>query len=399
MRRLAFGLCLGLATVAVAACGSSGSGSGGGGPVVIGTSVSKTGALAFAAPQILAGYDQAISQVNAAGGLDVGGKKRTVKLVVLDNASDPNQATAQVHTLVDQDGAVALLGAATPPINQPEASVAESLKTPFITAVEPVNPWIAAGRKWHYAFQFGFDNRQAIADEYKALDGLKTNKKIALFTDNEIDGQQWSSTEPQFAAQNGYKIVSHAVFPVGTTDYKSFVLQAKSAGADVVIAQMQPPDGIALWKQMKALGYTPKAVFCEKCGATAAFVAAVGPASDGTMTAGFWTSKAALPDTAMIESTLGKKFPDDPDLALAVWAYTAPRVLMDAIVKAGSTDAGKVQAALAATNASYPIGHIQFTDNNSATTPSYMEQWQGKAALQVVPSSGSTVQFPADGFK
>jgi branched-chain amino acid transport system substrate-binding protein len=193
--------------------------------------------------------------------------------------------------------------------------------------------------------------------------------------------------------------VSHPVFPVGTTDFKSFVLQAKQAGASVVIAQMVPPDGIALWKQMKALAYTPQAAFCEKCGDSGAFPAALGGVANGTLTAGFWTSQAGLPDTAHIKATLGKTFKDDPDLSIAVWAYTAPKVLMDAIVKAGSTDPAKVQAALAATNATYPFAHIQFTSNNAATTPSYMEQWQGGAAIQVYPPTSAKLQFPAAGLK
>ncbi len=403
MTRFAAAVCLAVATLTLAACGSSsssGGGGGAGGPVVIGTSISKTGPLGVFAPLILAGYNQAIQDVNSAGGLDVAGKKRKVRLVVLDNASDPNQATQQVRQLVDQNSAVALLGGATPPINQPEAGVAESLRVPFLSSIQPVNPWIAAGRQWHYGFEFGFDNQNAIKDEYKALNLVKTNKKVALFTDNEVDGQQWAKTDPQLAASAGYKVVSRAVFPVGTTDFKSFVQQAKQAGAGIVITQMIPPDGIALWKQMKALNFKPQIAFCEKCGATGAFVGALGPVANGTLTAGFWTSSANLPDTAHIKATLGQTLKTDPDLAIAVWSYTAGKVLMDAITKAGSTDAAKVRTALAATNGSYPIGHVQFTNNNSSTIPSYQVQWQGPQAVQVYPPvAGAKLQFPSTGLQ
>lgn len=399
MKRLATAAGVVATALVIAACGSSGSG-GASGPVTLGTSISKTGPLGTFAPLILAGYDQAIADVNAAGGLNVGGKKRRVVLKVLDNASDPTTATAQVRQLVDQDGVVALLGGATPPINQPEGGVAEALQVPFLASIQPVNPWVAAGRKWHYAFAMGFNNDNAINDEYQVLNLVKTNKKIALFTDNEVDGQDWSKAEPVYAAKYGYKIVSHAVFPVGTTDFTSFVQQAKAAGASIVITQMLPPDGIALWKTMKALSFKPQIAFCEKCGATGAFVGALGPIAQGTLTAGFWTSSAGLPDTAHLKATLGQKFKDDPDLAIAVWSYAAARVMMDAISHAGSTDPAKIRAALAATDAEYPIGRVQFTDNNGATIPSYQVQWQGSQAFEVYPKvPGVKLEFPSRGLQ
>jgi len=49
----------------------------------------------------------------------------------------------------------------------------------------------------------------------------------------------------------------------------------------VLIAQMIPPDAIALWKQMKASNYVPRAAFCEKCASVTAFAQALGRSPTG----------------------------------------------------------------------------------------------------------------------
>jgi branched-chain amino acid transport system substrate-binding protein len=400
LRRAGAAACVAALTGAVAACGGNGSG-GGDGDVVIGASISSTGALAQFAPLITSGYENAVQRVNAQGGLQVGETRRKVRLVLLDNRSDPNQAAAQIRALVNQKGAVALLGAATPPITIPQASTAEALRIPYVTSITPVGPWLAGSKSgWRYAWDFFFDPGNAVDVEFKTADLAKSNKKVALFTDNEADGKAWAQIVQAKAPAAGYSVVTHATFPVGTTNFRSFVSEAKAKGADIVIAQMVPPDGIALWKQMKALGFKPKVAFCEKCGDAGAFPKAVGPAANGTSTNGFWTSEQNLPGTSEAKATLGKKFDNDPDLSLAVASMTAADVLLDAIKAAGTTDAAKVNAAIARTDKTYTFAPIKFGKGNAAVTPSVMQQWQGGTAVQVYPvTDGARFQFPAEGLR
>jgi branched-chain amino acid transport system substrate-binding protein len=385
----------------LAACGSSGSGSSGSGPITLGASISQTGALATFAPLITAGYTDAINRVNAQGGLKVGDARRKVKLVLLDNTSDANTAAQQIRTLVTQDGAVALLGAATPPITVPEAAAAEAQRTPYVTSITPVGSWLAATKSAsHYAWDFFFDPPNAVAAEFKTADMAATNHKVALFTDNEADGVAWGTLVSKLGPAAGYSIVMHAVFPVGTTDFRSFVQQAAARNADIVIAQMTPPDGIALWKQMAGLGYHPKMAFCEKCAATGAFPQALGALANGTNTQGFWSSAEHLPGTAQVEADLGGKFGNDLDLSIAVASDTAAQLLMDAIARAGSTDAAKINAAIGQTDQTYTFAHIKFGAGNAAVTPSLMEQWQGTKAVQVYPAvPGARLEFPAAGLQ
>src|SRR6202030_1698869 len=61
-------------------------------PVTIGFSLAKTGLFATATPAQLNAYHFWRDQVNAKGGLDVGGVKRQVEFVEYDDQSNPTSA-------------------------------------------------------------------------------------------------------------------------------------------------------------------------------------------------------------------------------------------------------------------------------------------------------------------
>ncbi len=184
--------------LALAACSSgtadapSGGGSAGGGsgePVILGSSLSMTGSLGQFGVALKAGYEQLVSDVNAAGGLDVGATKRQVQLKVLDNRSDPNTTTQQVRELVLQDSAVAVLGACTPPVVIPGALAAEQQKVPFVTSCNPVNAFQAGNPAgWKYSWDLFFSENEQAKHAMESLASTPSDKKVAVFTDNEPDG-------------------------------------------------------------------------------------------------------------------------------------------------------------------------------------------------------------------
>jgi branched-chain amino acid transport system substrate-binding protein len=61
-------------------------------PVRFGFSIAKTGRFASAATSQIATYDFWKDQVNAAGGLDVAGKRRPIEFVSYDDQGNPAQS-------------------------------------------------------------------------------------------------------------------------------------------------------------------------------------------------------------------------------------------------------------------------------------------------------------------
>ncbi|HEV2661337.1 MAG TPA: ABC transporter substrate-binding protein [Ktedonobacteraceae bacterium] len=397
-RKVATILLLALFMTSLAACG--GGAAGGTQTLVIVTTLPMTGPLGPFGPLIQTGYMKAINDINASGGLSVGGTKYKVQLTVLDNKSDPNTASQQARTLLLKNNAVALLGAATPALSIPISDIGEQLKRPVVQSITPVQAWLGARPAgWNYSWDMFFDENQMTNLQFQTSALVKTNKRIALFTDTEEDGitmgKLWTQKAPQF----GYQIAYHAQFPVGTTNFSSQIAAAQAAKADVLIAQMIPPDAAGLWKQMKSLGYQPKTAFCEKCAASSAWKQILGPLAEGTMTVDWWSPSLGLPETSTFVSNYGKNG-ITTDVSAIVAANSTARVLLDAIAQANSLDPAAINTALGKINKTYPLGHIQFGTNHAAPVPVVMDQWQGVNMVRVYPATqGSThMESPIPGL-
>jgi branched-chain amino acid transport system substrate-binding protein len=394
--------------LAVAACsgssgaGSSNSGGNSGAAVVIGATLSLTGSLGMLGQPLKAGYEQEIAHVNAAGGIAIGGTKEKLKLVVLDNDSDPNTASSQASELVRQDHAVALLGSATPLIVTPTALVAEQLRVPFLTSLMPVEAF-ASGDKagWNYSWDVFSDEQQQAANTAKALASAPGNKKVVLFTDNEPDSVvERPLYEAAFKA-DGLDVVGDYTFPVGTTDFSSFIADAKAKGGQLLAGQMAQADGVALWKQLKSSGFHPKAAFLAKAADADSWWQSLGSLAQDALSEGYWSPSQASPgQLATITPTLGKKYAGSPDYAAAAVAYAVAEVLTDALAKAGNTNPGKLNTAISQTDAQTTAGLIKFNQStHTATTPSYITQWQNGKLIQVQPlAPGATFDVPTAGL-
>lgn len=387
--------------LSIAACGAAGGGAASNQSVVIGATLPLTGPLSAVGPILKAAYQAAVDDANAAGGIEVNGTKAKINLVVLDNTSDPNTASSQATTLYLQDNAVALLGPFTPPLTIAVSNVAERLKRPLIATATPVEAWLA-GRSsgWHYSWDVFFDENQQTSLVFQTAALTTTNKRIALFTDTEQDGVTMGKLWLQKAPQYGYTIVYHAVFPVGTTNFSSQIAAAKAANAQVLISQMIPPDATALWKQMKSLSYSPIIAEAEKGASTSTWPQGLGPVAEGALCSNFWSRSLGYPGTNDLIAKSDKAgFTASSEQSGFVAGYSITQVLLDAMVRANSTDPAKLNTAIGQTDKTYTLGPIKFGTNNADAIPAIMLQWQNSNTVQVYPQvSGVTFESPAQGL-
>ena len=367
----------------VAAC-SGGGGRGGpsnadaktvnaGGAIVIGTTLSLTGSLAALGQPLAAGYRQEIANVNAAGGILIGGIREKLKLVVLDNGGDPSRAAAQATELVRTDHAVALLGPATALIVTPTALTAEQLRVPLVTSQMPVEAF-ANGDKtgWTYSWDLFYDEQQQAADAARALASAPGDKKVALFTDDEPDSVvERPLYEAAFTAA-GLKVVGDYTFPVGTTDFAPFVSQARAAGAQLLAGQLAPADSAALVKQLTSSGFRPKAAFLAGTSNAGYQSPAFGRVSQDPLSAGYWSPGQASPgQLALISPTLGREYSGRPDYAPAAIGYAVAEVLTDALAAAGSANPVTLNSAIAHTDARTTAGLVTFSQFTHTAITAY----------------------------
>ena len=230
---------------------------------------------------------------------------------------------------------------------------------------------------------------------FQTSDLVQTNKKVALFTDTGEDGKAMGALWEQQAPKFGYTIAYRANFPVGTTDFSQFVQKAKASGAEVVIAQIIPPDAVALWKQMKALGYQPKTAWPEK-GGTVSFDKAAGPLAEGASVFGWWTPTNGNEGGQALYDANTAQFGDGLGTQTVISSYAMVQVLADAITRAGSTEPDAVNAALAQTkDLKTVLASITMGEDHRAVIPVSAVQWQGAAQPTVWPADQATAKLLA----
>jgi branched-chain amino acid transport system substrate-binding protein len=362
--------------------------------IVIGASLPLSGPLAGFGSFQQWGYKRAVDEVNKAGGIAINGQKKTVKLVIRDDKTDPNQTAANTETLISRDHAVALLGSCTPVLVNAGALVAERAKKPLVTGCDPLEAFKSV-RKWNYVWDIFFDEPELAFAELKAVEeaGANTNKKLAIWHDNGPDGQVvGGKLWPEVAKSFGYEVVQNAEFPIDNAQFTSIIAEAKSKGADVVLIDAITPQAVAIRKQMAAAGYTPKVVDIEKGAEPVQFAEALGKLSDGVLVGGYWDPSFPYPGA----SDLAKAFESETKLSSSQHiadSHAAAQVLLDAIAAAGSTDPEKINAALAKTDKTYVVGPVKFDENHTAKLPIVALQWQGGKTVIIWPKSAKTGDF------
>jgi branched-chain amino acid transport system substrate-binding protein len=398
---LAAALLLVAAALLAAGCGSSSGGSsdsGGGKTVVIGVDASMSGPLAgFGAFEKWA-VETAAADQNAKGGVTVDGEKATIKIVLLDDKSDANVASSNVDTLINKEGAVAIIGPVTPSVGNPAALAAEKSGIPYLETGNPLEPFMAV-KDWKYAYDFFVSGVELGDDNFKVMTDLglkaKTNSIVATCVDNSPDGPVFDAMWTAAAKKYGWKQVKMPPYPASATEFNSLIQKVKESGADYMIALGDTPQLVALRKQMDAAGLKPKILDFARGAQLQQFADSLGSLSNGVMIESYWLPELPYPGAAEV----GKRYTADTGQSMGQILgpeYAAGQIMFDAINRAGSTDPQKIVDAIAATSGDFVCGPVKFDAKHTSAIPVIWTQWQDQKSVIVWPADVATgkVIFP-----
>jgi len=368
--------------------------------IKVGAVVPLTGRYAALGAQVRTGYEIGVEQINAAGGVTVGGKKMPIELIILDDESDPTKTVARLETLATQ-GVVAYLGGAGSDLHAAAASIGDKNRIPYLGIAFALNSIHKQGLRYLFS---PFPKSPDLAKEtFVLLDGsipaAQRPTKVALFLERTDWGKEMGSLWESFAKQNGYQVVASTEYAPGAKDFSDLILKAKSAGADAVFALPSPPDGMTIVKQMKELDFNPKAVVFIRAADPPVWSQNLGKDGDYFLLSPGWHFAARYPKVAEINDAHQKRLnrPADP---LVGPAYACVQILAEAITRAGSLDREKIRDAIAATNMTTVVGPVRFRPDGTGEVKVFFQQWlKGKQEL-VWPKDFATAQFgyPAPPF-
>ena len=390
MRRLAWMLVLALLVLPLPAWAQA---------VKVGAVVPLTGRYGPGGAQVRAGYEIAVDQINAAGGVTVGGKKVPLELVLLDDESDATKTVARLETLAGQ-GVVAYLGGFGSDLHAAAASVAEKNKIPYLGIAFALNKIHQQGFKYLFSpFWKSPDIGKHTAGLLALIPAGERPKTVAIFQEKTDWGQEMTAAWTEAGKAAGYQVVVHGEYAPGAKDFSDLVLKAKGANADVVFALPTPPDGMTMVKQMKELSYTPKLTLFIRAPDAVIWSKNLGKDGDYMVLAAGWHHAMKGAGVKELNDTHEKKYgrPADPIVGPA---YACVEILAAAVTRAGALDRDKVRDAIAATSMNTVIGPVKFRPDGTGIVQQALLQWiNGKQEL-VWPRESATapLAYPAPPF-
>lgn len=147
--------------------------------ISIGINMPLTGKRQTTGLNAVAGAKLLQKEVNAAGGVEVGGKKYEVVLEILDNKSSPQGAVSTTLQLISQKQVMAIVGPNASSYAIPSGNIAQSFRTPMISP-NSTNPKTTLNRPYVFRACFLDDFQGKVMADF-ATSEFKATKAAVLF--------------------------------------------------------------------------------------------------------------------------------------------------------------------------------------------------------------------------
>jgi branched-chain amino acid transport system substrate-binding protein len=316
-------------------------------------------------------YKMWVDDVNAAGGIDVAGKKLPIELKVYDDTSDLGTSTRLIEKLILEDKVDFLFPNCSTAFLYASAPLANKYGYVYLGAEGGCTTLTAMLPKLPYVFgvlNYSDYNQVPVLADVLAGKGVKT---AAIIYVNDLHGVEYYHTAlSEFALKNISIIMGEAV-PPNTEDVEMVLKTARDSKADVLCAFVYPTTNIAIVGQAMALGYSPKAMVLGPGGNFQFFKDIFGDqAMEGVIAFGAWNreSSPALNDfTDRLVARYGEAGMaafGDKEAFIDWWGhsfyYAALECLQQAIEKAGTLDQKKIRDVMAAEHFKTILGDTWF---------------------------------------
>jgi len=354
--------------------------------IKIGGPTPLTGGYAAGGNELRFGYEQAVRDINARGGVYVAeyGAKLPMQVKIYDDESDPTKTVSRMEALASQDKVCCYVGTYSSELNAPAAGIAEKNKIPIVAgSFSNLSPHLQG---YQYLFSPFVKTDKGVEQLFELLDTLGANKpsKIAVWSEKTDWGEELKTIVPDVARAHGYTVVVNDQYSETTLDFTSLILAAKAAGAEVVISVAAPVVALTMIKQMKEQDYSPKAYVFWRGASTSLWPANLGSLGDYALFLSNWNWNFGYPGNAdlvaVYRATEGKL----PTVTVGN-GYAIVQIIADAIERAGSLDPTKIRDALAATTNLMTVQGLitGFEADGVGICPSAIMQWQSQIS-QVV---------------
>ncbi len=306
-----------------------------------------SGAIAHLGKDNENGARLAIEELNAKG-IKVGDKAVKFELVAEDDAADPKQGTAAAQKLVDSkvSGVIGHLNSGT---TIPASKIYSDAGIPQISPSSTNPKYTRNGFKTAFRVVADDVHLGGTLGRY-AVNTLKA-KSIAVIDDRTAYGQGVAEEFKKAALAAGGKLVGHEFTNDKASDFMAILTTLKAKNPDVIFFGGMDAVGGPMLRQMKSLGINAKFMGGDGICTTEMIKLAGDAMADGQVVCAEaggvdGNLKKGMDDFG---ARYKKRFNDDVKL-YAPYVYDAVNVMVDAMVRAKSSDPAKYLPELAKTS-------------------------------------------------
>jgi branched-chain amino acid transport system substrate-binding protein len=289
------------------------------------------GSAAFGA-QLKNGTEQAVEDINAAGGIL--GQKLTLE--VGDDRADPKEGVSVANKFA-ADGVKYVIGHFNSGVTIPASSVYQENGILEITPAA-TNPTVTERKMWNIFRVCGRDDQQGgvagaiIADKF-------AGKRIAIIHDKTTYGQGLAEETRKAINAKGLKEVMFEGVNKDDKDFTALVSKLKAANPDLVYWGGLHDTGGLILRQMRDQGLNAPMMGGDGM-ADDEFAAIAGPGSEGTLMT-FSPDPRTNPQNKQIVDLFRQKRGFEPQ-AYTLYSYAAVQIIKQAAEAAKSVDPKKV---------------------------------------------------------
>lgn len=309
--------------------------------VTIGNLLPLSGALANDGDIQKRGFDLAIEEINASGGIkSLDGAK--IKMIYADSRGEPQVGMTEIERLITVEKVHMLTGAFQSSVTLPTSSVAEKYGIPYYVPNATTDAITEQGFK--YTFRTQSKSSWLTRDTVSFLADMGVSTVAMAYEDTE-NGQAWAKGVRKWIMEKGLNLVLDEAYPHAAADLTPLIAKAKNRNPDAFIANSYSQDAILIAKTMNELGFKPKWKIGLGGVVDPMFIAQEDLKLGWCATLG-WYSDMNNPHVARFVSDFEAKY-DSTAAPHAALGYAGAYVMKEVFEQAASTDPEKLREAFA----------------------------------------------------
>jgi branched-chain amino acid transport system substrate-binding protein len=357
----------------------------------------------------------ATEEINAAGGVSLGGKKRPIKLEIIDSRDEEPGVPARdvllsIEKLILDTKADLIAGG---PCMSECSIAAMDLYARYgivdIVGIGSYTPtWdqkVAENKdKYKHSFRASGSVKWYVKEALDLLTSLKEKhgfSKMFISIDDSLMCRKAAEIVETKAKAMGWEITGVDKHPIGTTDYTVPLIECKKSGAQVLFIWAYAPETSIMIKQWADLevpalplgfiGAAEDPGFWKATGGKAAYTV-VNLSEAGA------TLSDVTPKSRAYYQAYEKRWGVPPRSTGSVSGYETMYILADAIERAGSLDKPAIIAALEKTSLPLVRGTVRFDENHQivygydpqTSVLGNWIQWQDEQRVTIFPKAAAT---------